>query len=412
MPKILPKKRKRRAWTAKEKLAVLEFYETANVALTLQKFGCSESQLFRWKDQEQQLLEQARGSKRLKGGGRPIISAELERKAIDHVENKRKEGLAVTGASLQRYMANQKDHDGKNINASSMWLERFKLRNSFTFREATSKTTSEIVDKEGARTAFLDQYNRAIKMLSQVNTSLIINMDEVSTTFDSPPKRTLETKGTKNVEIKTTNHEGDTTTVILAATAAGNKLPAFVILRGTRQDHKVSSRIKIPAGMVVVSQKKAWSTKEVVKLWIIWVLIPYIKSKGSDQKPILLLDLAPSHDNDDIKTALLAAGVTAFFIPAGCTSILQPLDVSINRSFKAKLRSKWEQWMNCAVKERTKSGKGYKRPYNAFLLRVQESWSEVETDVILNGWIEPGYITRNAPTTETKTYNENRQQKL
>ena len=45
--------------------------------------------------------------------------------------------------------------------------------------------------------------------------------------------------------------------------------------------------------------------------------------------------------------ALLATNNTGFIIiPGGCTSKCQPLDVSINKPFKAVLRNCWEDYVN------------------------------------------------------------------
>ena len=38
-------------------------------------------------------------------------------------------------------------------------------------------------------------------------------------------------------------------------------------------------------------------------------------------------------------------GVHVIHIAGGCTGLTQPLDVGINRSFKARCRQMWEEWL-------------------------------------------------------------------
>lgn len=49
----------------------------------------------------------------------------------------------------------------------------------------------------------------------------------------------------------------------------------------------------------------------------------------------------------------------ALLVPAGCTSLVQPLDVSLNKPFKNKMRDEWKRWLDVPVEEQqlTKSGK-------------------------------------------------------
>ncbi|CAG8826345.1 7716_t:CDS:2, partial [Dentiscutata erythropus] len=44
-------------------------------------------------------------------------------------------------------------------------------------------------------------------------------------------------------------------------------------------------------------------------------------------------------------------------IPGGLTSKLQPLDVSINKPFKAKIRHIYDEWMAQEVRQLTESGR-------------------------------------------------------
>lgn len=57
-------------------------------------------------------------------------------------------------------------------------------------------------------------------------------MDEVPLTFDVPSNKTVDSKGTKSVTVKTSGHEKTNYTVVLSCYADGTKLPPLLIFKG------------------------------------------------------------------------------------------------------------------------------------------------------------------------------------
>ena len=66
------------------------------------------------------------------------------------------------------------------------------------------------------------------------NYSLIVNMDETAVYLEMPEKKTIELKGTKNVEINTFGHDKERISVLLAIAGNDNKLPALLIYKGKK----------------------------------------------------------------------------------------------------------------------------------------------------------------------------------
>lgn len=53
------------------------------------------------------------------------------------------------------------------------------------------------------------------------------------------------------------------------------------------------------------------------------------------------MDSFRAHKTDSVKKELRKANADTAMIPGGCTSVLQPLDVSVNKVFKNLLRKSW-----------------------------------------------------------------------
>jgi hypothetical protein len=73
-------------------------------------------------------------------------------------------------------------------------------------------------------------------------------------------------------------------------------------------------------------------------------------------------------------------------IPSGLTKKIQPLDLSVNKSFESKLRSTWERWMMTGVKDCTASGKIKRVSYEEIGRWILVSWQAV-TVTCIKKWV-------------------------
>ena len=205
-------------------------------------------------------------------------------------------------------------------------------------------------------------------------------MDEVPVTFDMPSKFTIDVKGSNDVRINTTGAEKNRFTVVLCVTADGEKLPAYVIFR-----RKTLPSGSFPSNIIVSANEKSCMTSSETQLWHSKV---WLKRKMSlfHRNSLLMLDSAPGHRTDEVKSKFSASGTLIAMIPGGLTKKLQVLDISVNKSFKAHLRQRWEKWMINGVKEYTKSGNLKKASYEEICRWISEAWLAVPSSAIKNGF--------------------------
>ena len=76
-------------------------------------------------------------------------------------------------------------------------------------------------------------------------------------------------------------------------------------------------------------------------VWINKVWKPYVAGRPA----LLILDRFGAHFTNEVKAAFACCKTTVLLIPGGCTSVLQPLDVCVNKPFKNYIRQSWMQYM-------------------------------------------------------------------
>lgn len=102
---------------------------------------------------------------------------------------------------------------------------------------------------------------------------------------------------------------------------------------------------------------------------------------NDDVRRLLVLDQAPIHKTQAAKDAIAERDTDVVYVPAGCTSLLQPADIFWNRPFKVNLRRSWEMFMRKA--ERTPKGNLRKPSQKDALNFVSEAWAAVAVETVV-----------------------------
>ncbi|CAI7830054.1 unnamed protein product, partial [Closterium sp. NIES-54] len=183
-----------------------------------------------------------------------------------------------------------------------------------------------------------------------------------------PQERTLEIKGARTVHVRTAGYEKECLTIMLAVTASGLKLPPYVVFK-----RKTIPKVVVPRGesllplrmllvplymrlmcimrcarIVIRAQVRGWMDENLVQDWTTQLLVPFmrpLRDEGCRRKDVLLVpDLYRRHLTEAVGQTIRLFKLARVVIPGDCTPLVQPLDVSINRAFKAGVRHRYGTW--------------------------------------------------------------------
>ena len=128
--------------------------------------------------------------------------------------------------------------------------------------------------------------------------------------------------------------------------------------------------------------KKAWMDDDLMKIWIKEIWLKHINAKCKKlgfENSLLSFDAFAAHLTEGVKAQLLESKSDILPIPAGCTSKCQPMDVCLNKPFKAVLRRCWVKYVATVVESfpDANSDSSFKLP--------------VPTRQNMMGWVKEGY---------------------
>lgn len=104
------------------------------------------------------------------------------------------------------------------------------------------------------------------------------------------------------------------------------------------------------------------------------------------------MDSTRAHITELSFKRIRAKNCTAAVIPGWMTKILQPLDIAVNRSFKAIVRRLWELWMTEGDNSYTATGRMRRASFSEVAKWVRDAWCAVSEATVTAGFRKAGLL--------------------
>jgi hypothetical protein len=144
------------------------------------------------------------------------------------------------------------------------------------------------------------------------------------------------------VTVRLNASEKDSITVLASVTAAGEKLPLFAIAKG-KTKRAEQSQLGSDGATITDHSPSGWSTAETFEHYLEWLAKHYERRIAQGLALHLLLDCYPVHRTEPVRKLAEKLGIVLWFIPAGYTDELQPLDRAVFGAVKAIFRRRFEE---------------------------------------------------------------------
>jgi hypothetical protein len=171
-------------------------------------------------------------NKKIGSGRKPVLNRDMEIKLLDWFLSVRSEGIPITNDLIicRAKFLREEMNPSIKCEFSKGWVEKFKNRYNIIRRKGGSK----IVRKSDCEiTKIIDFVELVNKEIDSGQYSSIINIDETGLYYEPMINFTLDTKGTKRVEIKTTGREKQRVTIVLGVYLLNQvKIKPVIIFKG------------------------------------------------------------------------------------------------------------------------------------------------------------------------------------
>ena len=346
----------RRSYSLRQKALILSLVEEkmmdkkVSLARAAGEIRVPLSSIYRWRgNADLPALEDASGvvgDKTRNHQGPDGFLDDVKEELMTFITEWRDRGLPVSRfAVLKKATECKPEFAAKTLPARYMCISRFLHKNNLVHRIATH--TSQKPPESACEDA--KSYLQLVRPMLVGRTRdprWTLNMDQTNQFYGSSPKLTINVRGQRTVNMRKGADDSKRCTVALTVTAAGQFLQPFIVYKGVVGGtiDKRELPTKHPSGAVYTVQKKAWFDERVMLFWV-EVLAPYVATAPVGVIPILFLDSFKVHLLGTVALAIESLGVQIEYIPGGCTGLVQPIDVGINKPYKAHMTKVYTGWL-------------------------------------------------------------------
>jgi len=299
---------------------------------------------------------------------------ELDKAILTWFQQKRAARIPISGPLLQTKAREFALKLGvEDFQASNGWLQKFKNRHGITGKCISGESGSvDTASTEHWKTTTLPN------LLKGYAPRDVFNADETGLFYHLLPSRTLAEKSD-------TCHGGkqskDRLTVLVLVNADGsNKFPLLVI--GKHAKPRCFKNVRsLPTKYD--SSKNAWMTQAIFQKQLHAL---DAKMGGEGRKILLFIDGCPAHpvDNSGLRN------IEVVFLPANCTSVLQPCDLGIIECLKSNYRKAMMHRLISSMDLNNKT------PEKLTVLRamylIAAAWDKVQPHVISACFRKAGFV--------------------
>jgi hypothetical protein len=263
----------------------------------------------------------------------------------------------------------------ENFASSARWLECFLKRYGISSKVLNGE--ENFVDLDSVTNFF----NKNRNLIESYKKEDIYNCDETGLFFKAFDKKSYVLP---NEDKKSGKYSKERKTVLLCCNAVGDKLSPFVIGKAVNPRCLKGINIK-NLKMEYQNNSKAWMN---CNLFCKWMNNLNNTMKSANRNILLILDNAPVHSRDKA-----FSNVKLLFLPRNTTSISQPLDQGIIRSFKQKYRNFLSRELLINENHSRMEFFASINLLKAFLL-LTKAWAEVSKETIECCFCKSGVILK------------------
>ena len=372
-----------------------------------EKYGIDRHCIRDWLNNEEKLIiiNNKTEKYRLPGGGRLPEYQCIDEELCSYIDYLRAMGIAVsTNQIIVKAIELLPKLKEKSYHSLCNYCYRFLKRKKYSFRKVT-RISQQLKNRPLDQLLEFLRINIRIRKDLQIISELnrIGNCDETPIWFNMIENTTVEKIGTRTVKVKSFGNEKSRISCLLCITGGGLKLPPLIVFKGKPNgklyNKLINNSYVLKKNIFIECQENAWVTEAIFYKWLESIWFRTFKTKPS-KGTLLVFDRAKSHFSDRINELFKNNSSKFSLIPPGQTKYVQPLDVSINKPFKAA--------MHRAYTEFQISNGNTKTPTHENIIEfVYNTWYKpdiIKEDIIRNSFKTCG-ISNNLDGSEDDLFN-------